>query len=446
MPWHAPAWHESPVLQLEPSSHGVPFATALWAQPAGLEQVSAVQGVPSLQLAGAPPQTPAWHVSPVVQTFPSEHGVPAGAWTEVHPLALSQPSTVHGLPSSYAMGTPLHAPSWHVSLPVHGLPSLLTLVLGASTQPRARRGGGGRETCRCQGFMRPDPDSPPGVQPGAPPGAAGSLARKGASRGRGACGMMRRPPRSEEPMQILMPLPSRDFDPTESAVPWRVLTEAGHEVVFATPDGRPAEADPITLTGRGLGPWRPILRARADAREHYAAMTASPAWARPLRYEALEAVTADGLALPGGHAPGMKPYLESAALQRFVARHVAAGRPAGAICHGVVVLARCTHPATGAPLLAGRRVTALTRSQELSGWLMTALWLGRTFRTYPQTVQAEVVQALGDPARFEEGPFAVGKDGPERASGFVVRDGALVTARWPGDAWTFAAALRDLLA
>ncbi len=35
--------------------------------------------------------------------------------------------------------------------------------------------------------------------------------------------------------KILMPLPARDFDPTETGVPWRVLTERGHDVVFATP-------------------------------------------------------------------------------------------------------------------------------------------------------------------------------------------------------------------
>ena len=31
-----------------------------------------------------------------------------------------------------------------------------------------------------------------------------------------------------------MPLPDRDFDVTEVAVPWRVLSDAGHQVVFAT--------------------------------------------------------------------------------------------------------------------------------------------------------------------------------------------------------------------
>jgi putative intracellular protease/amidase len=33
---------------------------------------------------------------------------------------------------------------------------------------------------------------------------------------------------------VLIPLPDRDFDVTEVAVPWRVLRDAEHQVVFAT--------------------------------------------------------------------------------------------------------------------------------------------------------------------------------------------------------------------
>ena len=54
---------------------------------------------------------------------------------------------------------------------------------------------------------------------------------------------------------VLIPIPSRDFDPTEVAVSWRVLTALGHEVRFATPDGGPAAADQIMLDGIGLDPW-----------------------------------------------------------------------------------------------------------------------------------------------------------------------------------------------
>ena len=54
---------------------------------------------------------------------------------------------------------------------------------------------------------------------------------------------------------VLMPLPASDFDPTEVAVSWQVLSAAGHDVVFATPSGQPGRADDIMVTGRGLDPW-----------------------------------------------------------------------------------------------------------------------------------------------------------------------------------------------
>lgn len=34
--------------------------------------------------------------------------------------------------------------------------------------------------------------------------------------------------------RVLIPLPDRDFDVTEVSVPWKLLRESGHEVVFAT--------------------------------------------------------------------------------------------------------------------------------------------------------------------------------------------------------------------
>jgi len=40
--------------------------------------------------------------------------------------------------------------------------------------------------------------------------------------------------RDDGRVRVLMPLPDRDFDVTEVAVPWRVLSEAGYQVVFAT--------------------------------------------------------------------------------------------------------------------------------------------------------------------------------------------------------------------
>lgn len=247
-------------------------------------------------------------------------------------------------------------------------------------------------------------------------------------------------------MNIVMPLPARDFDPTESAIPWAVLTGRGHEVRFATPSGERATADERMLSGRGLGPWRGILRARNDARETYAEMEACEAFQDPTTYQALSSDRCDALVLPGGHAPGMKPYLEAPELQRLVVAMFAADRPVGAICHGVLVVARSIDPQTGRSVLHGRKTTSLLRSMELTAWAMTGLWLGNYYRTYHQTVEAEVRGALARGADFQPGPSAPLRDAPDKLErGFTVRDRNYLSARWPGDTYRFATAFADLL-
>ena len=52
--------------------------------------------------------------------------------------------------------------------------------------------------------------------------------------------------------KVLIPIPQRDFDPTEAAVSWSVLKRFNHSIVFATPDGRPGRADDLMLSGEGL--------------------------------------------------------------------------------------------------------------------------------------------------------------------------------------------------
>jgi putative intracellular protease/amidase len=98
------------------------------------------------------------------------------------------------------------------------------------------------------------------------------------------------------------------------------------------------------------------------------------------------------------------------------------------VCHGPVLLARSQHPDTGRSVVAGRRMTALTKLLERSGYWLTRWTLGRRFRTYPEYVQDEVVRAIGDRTKFEMGPLV-----PSYANPFTVTDGNLVTARWPGD-------------
>ncbi|MFF8372684.1 type 1 glutamine amidotransferase domain-containing protein [Streptomyces lydicus] len=237
-------------------------------------------------------------------------------------------------------------------------------------------------------------------------------------------------------MRVLMPVPDRDFDVTEVAVPWRLLTEAGHQVVLATERAgtRPA-CDPRLLTGVLFG----ALGAAAEPRRFYHQLTESPEFTGTAGWADLDPAAYDGLLLPGGHAPGMRQYLGSEALRRQVARFWALDRPVGAICHGVLVLARTTDAATGRSLLADRRTTCLPKYMERSAYLATAWRLGRYYRTYPAYVEDEVRAALADPARFERGPRVLSARGTatDDTAAFVVQDGRYLSARWPGDAYLF---------
>jgi len=253
---------------------------------------------------------------------------------------------------------------------------------------------------------------------------------------------------------VLVPLPRIDFDPTEAAVPWRVLTEAGHAFVFATPDGAPAQADPRMLHGTGLGLLAPMLRAQRSAVDDHDRMARSPAYGAPITWAAIAGDLAagrfDALLLPGGHAPGMREYLESPLLQAAVAGFFERDRPVAAICHGTVLAARSRVTRGGEPgrsVLYGRRTTGLTRQLEMLAWRLTRRRLGDYYRTYPVTVQDEVAAALRSPRDFLAGPPALLRDSDRlRRVGFTVRDGPYLSARWPGDAHRFAHEFAGMLA
>src|SRR3954464_1873521 len=84
-------------------------------------------------------------------------------------------------------------------------------------------------------------------------------------------------PMSERRARVLIPLPDRDFDVTEGAVPWHTLTRAGHKVCFATEAGAVPAADPLLLRGGLLGK----LGAAAQAKEFYAQMIRDPEFLQP---------------------------------------------------------------------------------------------------------------------------------------------------------------------
>jgi putative intracellular protease/amidase len=246
--------------------------------------------------------------------------------------------------------------------------------------------------------------------------------------------------------KVLIPLPDRDFDVTEVAVPWRLLTEAGVDVTFATEHGDAAPAaDPRLLTGVVFGK----LGAEPEPKAFYAAMEQSPEFRRPIAWSAIDVDAFDGLILPGGHAPGMRQYLGSELLQARVVAFWRTGKPVGAICHGVLVLARAVDPATGRSVLAESRTTCLPKYMEALAYGLTFWKLGRYYRTYPAYVEDEVRAALNDPARqFVRGPVNLGARGTrdDDAPAIVIEDGRYVSARWPGDAYLFSRKFLERLA
>ncbi len=276
---------------------------------------------------------------------------------------------------------------------------------------------------------------------------------------------------------VIIPIPNQDFDPTEVAVPWKVLTDLGYKVIFATPDGGSAAADAFMVTGEELDLWGKIpvlkkaklvglmLRADHRARSAYAVLTKDPAFLTPFKYSDLRVEDYDGLLLPGGHrARGMRAFLESKTLQDFVGAFFDSGKPTAAICHGVVLAARSISPSTGNSVLYGRKTTALTWKMEHTASLLMKflgrVWDADYYRTYKEkqgdpvgywSVQAEVTRALAQPEDFQDvtlkTPYFFRKDSglfrdrvDDARASFIVEDGNYISARWPGDAHQFALA------
>ena len=237
--------------------------------------------------------------------------------------------------------------------------------------------------------------------------------------------------------RILMPLPDTDFDTTEVAVPWRLATRAGHDVVFATEQGTaPPACDPLLMTGVIFG----ALGTADEPKQFYRELVASREFNNPIAWHAIEPADYDALILPGGHAPGMRQYLGSATLQSKVAAFWQLERPVGAICHGVLVLARA-RDATGASVLRDSRTTCLPKYMERSAFLLTFWRRGRYYRTYAAYVEDEVRSALANPdSQFVEGPKVRTERGTatDDSAAFVVEDGRYLSARWPGDSYLFA--------
>jgi len=230
--------------------------------------------------------------------------------------------------------------------------------------------------------------------------------------------------------KVIIPLPDKDFDTTEVSIPWKLFVEAGLQVTFSTESGQKGQTDPRLLTGVIFGQ----LGAKPEAIAAYRELEKNEAFRHPIPYESIDPQEYDLLLLPGGHAKGMRQYLESKVVQHKALEFLKQ-KVVGAICHGVLVLARTIDPETGRSVLYGRKVTGLTKGLERAGYYLTFWRLGDYYRTYPEYVEDETVSVLKQRSDFMH-------SGSIR-NPFVVEDGNLITARYPEDAHLFAQKLLD---
>jgi len=238
--------------------------------------------------------------------------------------------------------------------------------------------------------------------------------------------------------KILIPLPDHDFDPTEVCVPWKLLTLDGYTTVFATEKGVKAQCDQMLVRPEGVLFGQ--LGAEEEAKQFYKEMEATDNFCNPIQWSDINVADYAGMLLGGGHAPGMKQYLESATLQEKVSQFWALKRPLAAICHGALLLSRCKDQNTGKSVLFNCHTTTLPKYMENLGYYLTRWKHGPLFRTYEIHCEDEVRTFLENPeTQFQGGPVTIGMKGnaydTESGPGFVYVDKNYVSGRWPGDAY-----------
>jgi putative intracellular protease/amidase len=209
--------------------------------------------------------------------------------------------------------------------------------------------------------------------------------------------------------RILMVLTSHDRlgeagEPTgfwleEFAAPYYVFADAGASVTLASIRGGQPPIDPKSAAAE----WQTEATRRfaADASAQ-AALAATPTLAE------LDAGDFDLVFIPGGHGP-MWDFPGNVALAGLIEAFDEEDKIIAAVCHGPVSLVSARQR-DGRPLVAGRRVTGFTNTEEEAVGLA---------RTVPFLLQDRLV-ALG--AGFEAGrDFAP----------HVITDGNLVTGQNP---------------
>ncbi|MFF4648589.1 type 1 glutamine amidotransferase domain-containing protein [Streptomyces sp. NPDC001380] len=196
---------------------------------------------------------------------------------------------------------------------------------------------------------------------------------------------------------------------SEAAHPWKVLTEAGHEVdLVSVRGGRP----PMD----GVDTSDPVQQAFLDDPRISAQLAATR------RPEDVDPADYDAVLYVGGHGT-MWDFPGSTALAGIARDVWEAGGAVAAVCHGPAGLVGITL-SDGSPLVAGRRLAAFTNAEE------AAVGLTDVVPFHLQT-------------RLEE--LGAEHSAAENFAAHVVVDGRLVTGQNPASATGVGEALAEVL-
>ncbi|MFJ8010381.1 type 1 glutamine amidotransferase domain-containing protein [Streptomyces fagopyri] len=201
----------------------------------------------------------------------------------------------------------------------------------------------------------------------------------------------------------------------EFAVPYKKVTEAGHEVVVATPGGVTPNVDMMSL--------RPSMAGGEDgALELEAIIRSAEAMRRPLQLSDVRLEDYDAVYLPGGHGP-MSDLAWDADVGRLLTAQLASGDPLFIVCHApAAMLATRIH---GESPFKGYRVTGFTNEEEEGvGLAPRAPWL----------LETDLKEKVG--VDFSRGPIW---------EPYMVEDRNLVTGQNPASAAILADRLLEIL-
>ncbi|TCP70985.1 type 1 glutamine amidotransferase domain-containing protein [Sphingomonas sp. PP-CE-1G-424] len=164
-------------------------------------------------------------------------------------------------------------------------------------------------------------------------------------------------------MNILMVLTSHDrlgdtgektgFWLEEFAAPYYVLKEAGASITLASPKGGQPPLDPKSNDESAK---------TAETRRFEADDEAKALLAATHRLDTVSIADFDAVFYPGGHGP-LWDLAEDATSRALIEGAIAANKPVAAVCHAPGVF-RHVKNADGSPLVAGKKVTGFTNTEE----------------------------------------------------------------------------------